>query len=180
VHNICRTRQEQNKQEQSKPMPPVKYIERTRETYDKLGYPPYRWFHAQSAPAFTPVTKPLAMSRLGMISTAGTYLQGQVAYYYKDDTSIRAIPKDAPTDKIRFSHITENYLVEARQDSGTVFPLESLSRLEEEGFIGELASEYYSCMGGIYSQNRVVQELIPNLEAVILEQDLDLLLLVPL
>lgn len=145
-----------------------------------MGYPPYRWFHADSEPAFAPVEKPLSESRLGMISTAGTYLQGQVAYHYKDDTSIRAIANDAPIDKIRFSHITENYLVEARKDSGTVFPLESLKTLEAEGVIGELAAEFLTCMGGIYSQKRVVDELIPNLEAAVKKQNLDLLLLVPL
>ena len=161
-------------------MPPVQYIQRTLETYDKLGYPPYRWFHAESAPAFSKVTKPLSKSRLGMISTAGTYIQGQVAYYYQDDTSIRAIPNDTQVEKIRFSHITENYLAEARQDPGTVFPLESLTILQREGVIGELAENYYSCMGGIYSQNRVKQELIPNLEEVVEKQRLDLLLLVPL
>jgi len=158
----------------------VQYIQRTKETYDKLGYPAYRWFHTESAPAFTKVTKPLAKSRLGMISTAGTYIQGQVAYYYQDDTSIRAIPNDTRVEKIRFSHITENYLAEARQDPGTVFPLESLTILQQEGVIGELAQNYYSCMGGIYSQNRVRQELIPNLEEVVEKQELDLLLLVPL
>jgi len=159
---------------------PVKYIDQTRQTYDKLGYPPYRWFEAEDAPAFTPVTKPLSKSRLGMISTAGTYAQGQVAYYYKDDTSIRAIPRNTPVESIRFSHITENYLVEARKDPGTVFPIESLQALQQEGFIGELSDEYYSCMGGIYSQKRVQAELIPNLTAAIEAQELDLLLLVPL
>jgi len=161
-------------------MPPAQYIKITKETYDKLGYPPYRWFLAPSEPSFVRVSKPLSESRLGMITTAGTYLQGQLAYYYQDDTSIREIPSDASISKIRFSHITENYLVEARQDPNTVFPLQSLKVLEEEGFIGELAEEYLSCMGGIYSQRRVVDELIPNLETAIEKQKLDLLLLVPL
>jgi hypothetical protein len=70
--------------------------------------------------------------------------------------------------------------VEARHDPGTVFPLESLRVLQEEGVIGELADNYYSCMGGIYSQNRVRQELIPNLAEAIGQQELDLLLLIPL
>lgn len=161
-------------------MKPVEYIRRTRETYDSLGYPPYRWFEADSPPAFTSLLKPLANSRLGMISTSGAYVQGQVAYYYQDDTSIRAIPRDTPLEKIRFSHITENYLVEARHDPGTVFPLESLRVLQEEGVIGELADNYYSCMGGIYSQKRVERELVPNLTNAIEQQELDLLLLVPL
>jgi len=158
----------------------VKYIDQTRQTYDKLGYPPYRWFEATEAPAFTAVTKPLSESKLGMISTAGTYVQGQIAYYHKDDTSIRAIPRSTPVDKIRFSHITENYLVEARKDPGTVFPIDALQTLQQEGVIGGLPDEYYSCMGGIYSQNRVRTELIPKLTRAIEAQELDLLLLVPL
>ncbi len=161
-------------------MPTVEYIKRTKATYDKLGFEPYRWFQAESPPAFVKPAKKLSESRLGMISTAGTYVAGQVAYYYKDDTSIREIPNDTNAENIRFSHIMENYLVEARQDSGTVFPLETLSSLQSTGVIGELSQQYLSCMGGIYSQKRVIEELIPNLENAIARQNLDLLLLVPL
>jgi len=159
---------------------PTEYIRQTRDNYVKLGFEPYHWFEAETPPAFTPLAKPLAESKLAMISTAGTYIEGQVAYYYKDDTSIRAIPVDTPVDKIRFSHIMENYLVEARQDPLTVFPLEALQRLKREGVIGELVSNYLSCMGGIYSQKRVVAELIPRLEAALNEEAPDVLLLVPL
>jgi len=159
---------------------PTEYIRQTRENYDKLGFEPYQWFHADSEPAFAPVKKPLAESKLGMISTAGTYIQGQVAYYYKDDTGIREIPNDTPLDKIRFAHIMENYLVEARQDPATVLPLEVLKKLRTNGVIGDLADNYYSCMGGIYSQNRVRNELIPNLVDAIDKEQIDLLLLVPL
>lgn len=159
---------------------PTEYIRRTRESYEKLGFEPYRWFQAESKPAFSVPARPLAESRLGMISTAGTYVQGQVAYYYKDDTGIRAIPNDTPMGKIRFSHIMENYLVEARQDPATVFPSQVLGKLRSTGLIGELADNYYSCMGGIYSQKRVRAELIPRLTEAIDEQRLDLLFLVPL
>ena len=159
---------------------PTQYIRQTRENYEKLGFDAYQWFHAETAPAFTPLSKPVSASKLGMISTAGTYVQGQVAYYYKDDTSIREIANDTPIDKIRFSHIMENYLVEARQDPCTVFPLEALTSLAAEGTIGELAPTYFSCMGGIYSKKRVQNELIPNLEGAINKQQLDILLLVPL
>lgn len=159
---------------------PVEYIRRTRETYDRLGYPPYRWFHADAPPPFTALEKPLSESRLGMISSAGTYVVGQVAYYYKDDTSVRRISRDVSLDDLRFSHITENYLVEARQDPATVFPSEALARLAQEGVIGELADNYFSCMGGIYSQNRVRNELIPNLQTAVADERLDILLLVPL
>lgn len=159
---------------------PTRYIKQTRENYEKLGYEPYQWFEADSPPAFARPVKSLSSSKLGLISTAGTYVHGQVAYYYKDDTSIRAIPNDTPVNQLRFSHIMENYLVEARQDPCTVFPIDALTALKKEGVIGDLAANYYSCMGGIYSQNRVKNELIPNLDAAINAEEIDLLLLIPL
>ena len=159
---------------------PVEYIRQTRETYRKSGYKPYRWFNAESAPDFAKPLKPLKLSRVGMISTAGTYVQGQIAYHYKDDTSIREIPRETPLDQVRFSHIMENYLIEARQDPCTVFPMEALAQLRNEGVIGDLTDSYFSCMGGIYSQHRVRSELIPRLEAAVGKEKPDLLLLVPL
>ena len=159
---------------------PTKYIRQTRDDYDRLGYKPYTWFHADTEPAFANLHKPLAQSKVGMISTAGTYVHGQTAYYYKDDTSIRAIASDTPVSEIRFSHIMENYLVEARQDPCTVFPIEALAELKSEGYIGDTADNYFSCMGGIYSQKRVCEELIPRLETANNQEKIDLLLLVPL
>ncbi len=159
---------------------PTEYIRQTRENYEKLGFEPYAWYSADSLPAFAKTGKPLNQSKLGMISTAGTYVHGQVAYYYKDDTSIRSIPRETPIENLRFSHIMENYLVEARQDPCTVFPIEALAQLKDEGTIGDLSENYFSCMGGIYSQNRVTTELIPALESAIEKEQLDLLLLVPL
>ncbi len=159
---------------------PTEYIRQTRENYDKLGFEPYHWYEAADDPAFVRNRKPLSESRLGLISTAGTYVSGQQAFYTKDDTSIRAIPSNTSTGDIRFAHIMENYLVEARQDPCTVFPIEALNQLQKEGVIGDLADNFFSCMGGIYSRKRVNNELIPNLEAAIDREQLDLLLLVPL
>lgn len=159
---------------------PVEYIASITQRYEKLGYAPYQWYRADDEPPWTPLKKPLAQSRLGVLCTAGTYVAGQVAYYYKDDTSIRAIAKDTPTDQVRFSHITENYLPDARRDPNCVMPLESLRRLEAEGAIGEVAGDLFSCMGGIYSQRRVNEELIPTLDAAFAAQAIDAALLIPL
>mgnify|MGYP004215607387 FL=1 len=157
---------------------PVSYIQQTRDLYDSLGYPPYRWFHAETEPAFVRPAKPLTECRVGMVSSAGTYIAGQVAYYYKDDTSVRSIPAETPTSALRFSHVTENYLPNARKDPRCVFPSEALAVLAADGTIGATADRYLSCMGGIYSQRRVHEELIPTLSAELTE--VDVLLLVPL
>jgi len=140
---------------------PVAYIASITERYRKLGYEPYRWHRREEPPEWTPVGKPLARSRLGVLSTAGGYALGQVAFHYKDDASVREIPKATPRDRIRFAHLTENYLVDPRQDPDCILPLTPLRRLEAEGAIGELADPVLSCMGGIYSQRRVREELIP-------------------
>jgi hypothetical protein len=48
---------------------PIRYMQRTRDYYLALGYDnPYRWAHLVDVP-FTPLRKPLAESRLTLIST---------------------------------------------------------------------------------------------------------------
>ena len=161
-------------------MGPVQYIQESVERYTRLGYEPYRYYQAEGAPPWTPVTKPLSDSRLGVVTTAGTYVVGQVAFYHKDDHSIRPISKTTPVENLRFSHVTEHFLGSARQDPNGVIPLEPLRRLEHEGVIGEVADELFSCMGGIYSQRKVRTELAPALAEAFAGQEVDIVLLVPM
>jgi len=49
---------------------PIPYMRRTREYYATIGYTtPYRWAHYIDAP-FQPLKKPLAQSRVTIITTA--------------------------------------------------------------------------------------------------------------
>ena len=161
-------------------MTAVDYIPRISERYDKLGYPTYRWYQAEEPPPWTPMAKPLAESRIGLLCTAGTYAKGQVAYFYKDDTSIRAIPKTTPVEDIRFSHLTENYLPDPRRDPNCVFPIEPLRRLEAAGVVGEVADDLLSCMGAVYSQRRARETLAPAVADEFKRLAVDAVLLVPL
>lgn len=162
------------------PMGPVEYIPPAIERYVRLGYEPYRYYQGDEPPPWTALKKPLSECRLGVIATAGTYVKGQVAFYYKDDHSYRAIPKSTPTEDLRFSHVTEHYLGSARQDSNSAFPIEPLRRIERDGIVGEVAEELFSCMGGIYSQRKVRDELAPALAAEFARQEVDAVLLVPM
>ncbi|MFT4564970.1 MAG: D-proline reductase (dithiol) PrdB [Gammaproteobacteria bacterium] len=158
----------------------IQYMNSITERYERLGYTPYRWVHADEAPPFHRLEKPLSECRLGVVSTSGAYVVGQVAYHYKDDTSVRGIPKDTPNDAIHFSHITENYLENPRKDPNCILPIEALREAEKSGQIGELAPELFSCMGGVYSQRRVREETIPDLRAKFQAQAVDTVLLVPM
>ena len=49
---------------------PVPYMQRTRDYYTAIGYTtPYRWAHYVDAP-FQPLKKPLAQSRVTIVTTA--------------------------------------------------------------------------------------------------------------
>lgn len=157
---------------------PVDYMQAIKRRYERLGYAPYRWFVADSAPPWQTLAKPLAASRLGLLSTSGAYAVGQLAYHYRDDTSIRALPSDLEPAALRFSHITENYLVDARRDPDCMVPLTALRRLCDDGFIAELARQVFSCMGGVYSQRRVASEVAPALLDAFRAEGVDAALLV--
>ena len=79
---------------------PVRYIESIRERYARLGYEPYRWYEAENPPPFASLSKPLSEMRLGVLTTAGAYVKGQVAFHYKDDTSVREIPVESADEDL--------------------------------------------------------------------------------
>ena len=157
---------------------PVEYMSAITARYLRLGYTPYRWFEANDPPSWQPLNRPLSTLRLGLLSTAGVYVRGQMAYHYRDDDSIRAVPADTPEEALRFSHITENYLVDARRDPACIFPLKTLRGLVKEGVLGALASRVLSCMGGVYSQRRVRERVAPAVLEQLQEERVDAALLV--
>ena len=156
----------------------IRYIERITATYDALGYERYQWHHRSTEPPFLKLEKPLAECKVGMIATGGVYKAGQVAFHYKDDTSYRAIASDTETSNLRATHFAYD-LSGAREDINVVFPIEGLLALDEEGFVGSLANNFIACMGGIYSQRAVTDDLAPQLVQRCIDEETDVVLLVP-
>ena len=96
--------------------------------------------------------KSLKESKVAIISTGGLYLKGDEPFAIanrKDvDESFREIPFDTEPDQLEVAH--EHY--EKRyvdKDINTVFPVERLKELVEEGFIGELSEINFSITGYI-------------------------------
>jgi len=158
--------------------PPINYIERITATYEALGYDQYQWRQTTSPPSFAKRVKPVSESKIGMIATGGVYNTGQVAFHYRDDASYRAIPSSTETSELRATHFAYD-LTGAREDINVVFPIEAMRALDAEGQIGSLAENFLTCMGGIYSQRRVEEELAPQLVERYLEEEVDAVLLVP-
>ncbi len=158
--------------------PPVRYIDRTKAQYDALGYGSYNWAHNPEPSAFAPLGKPLAAARIGVIATGGVYAEGQTAFTFKDDLTYRSIPSDIETSQLRATHFAYD-LTDARTDINVVFPIDALRSLVDAGDIGELAPHLFTCMGGIYSQRRVNEELAPELVERCNRDEIDAVLLVP-
>ena len=128
---------------------PIPYMARTREYYAAIGYTmPYRWAHYVEAP-FQPLRKPLAQSRITIITTAapfdpakgdqgpGAKYNGGAKFYsvYDGDTS--------KAHDLRISHVAYDRLHTAAEDNGTWFPLPQLQRLASEKRIGEVAPRFF-------------------------------------
>ena len=158
--------------------PPVRYIDRTREQYSSLGYGEYQWVHDPTTPPWSPLLKPIAQARIGVVASGGIYVHGQTAFSFKDDTTYRAVPTDTATADLRATHFAYD-LTDARNDINCVFPIDTLRGLVAAGAVGSLADRFYTCMGGIYSTRRVREELAPALVQRCLDDGVDAILLVP-
>ena len=160
------------------PADAVDYIDQTRATYDKLGYASYQWAENPTPPAMAPLRRPLNTSRLTLIASGGIYRTGQVAFTHKDDVSLREIETTVDTSELRVTHFAYDQ-TDARRDPNVVFPIEALRTLVTDGDLGGLTSHALTFMGGIYSQRRLAEELIPRLARKVHEMETDIVLLVP-
>lgn len=156
----------------------VDYIEQTRATYSSLGYGEYRWARNEDSPPWAPLSKPLSECTVGLVASGGVYQVGQVAFTHKDDVTHREIPTDVDLGELRVTHFAFDQ-TDARSDPNVIFPIGPLRELAAEGFIGGLTTHALTFMGGIYSQRRLHEELIPVLVERTLELEADVVLLVP-
>jgi D-proline reductase (dithiol) PrdB len=153
---------------------PVDYIPRTRELYDEFS--PYRWVENSDVP-WTPLRKPIAKSRVALISSGGLMYRDQPRFH-REDASFRRIPKDARREDLHVWHF--GYRTEdAQRDPNCVFPLERMRELERAGVIGELCDPALSFMGGIYSARKVRDELAPRIVDELKAAHADAFFLVP-
>jgi hypothetical protein len=163
---------------------PIPYMQRTRDYYRAIGYTtPYRWAHHIDAP-FTPLKKPLARSRVTIVTTAAPYRpdkgdQGPGAAYnggakfyqvYSGDTSQQ--------HDLRISHIGYDRVHTSAEDNGTWFPLPALLRLRDVGRIGAVTPHFHGAPTN-RSHRVTVETDAPEILRRCREEDTDVAILVP-
>jgi len=161
----------------------IAYMERTRSYYGTLGYPPYEWARFEDVP-FTALTKPLANSRLALITTAapmreGLGDQGPGAPYNATAKFFEVCTVAAePVPDLRISHLGYDRRHTSALDPNTWLPIPALNKAVATGLLGSLASEIIGVPTN-RSQRTTTQRDAPRALAACLEQQADIALLVP-
>ena len=163
---------------------PVPYMQRTRDYYLAIGYDaPYRWAHHIDAP-FQPLTKPLAQSRVAIVTTAakfdsakgdqgpGAAYNGSAKFFsvYDGDTS--------QTHDLRISHIAYDRAHTTATDINTWFPLMQMQRLAKEGRIASLGARFFGAPTN-RSHRVTIETDAPDILARCKADQIDAVVLVP-
>ena len=95
------------------------------------------------------------------------------------DPSYRVIPRTATEEEVEIYHLHVDVNF-GRQDLDCVLPLRRLAELEEAGEIGRVAPRHYSFMGYIIDPSALLQDSAPAIIEHLQEDQVDLVLLVPI
>lgn len=163
---------------------PIPYMQRTRDYYAAIGYTtPYRWAHYVDAP-FQPLKKPLAQSRVTIVTTAAPYDpakgdQGPGAAYNGSAKFYKVYDGDTSGQHdLRISHIAYDRKHTSAADSGTWFPLPQLLKAASSGRIGEVAPRFFGAPTN--RSHRVTIDVdAPEILARCLADKVDVAVLVP-
>jgi hypothetical protein len=163
---------------------PVPYMQRTRDYYIALGFTtPYRWAHFADVP-FQPLTKPLAASRLALITTAAPYRpdvgdQGPGAKYNAAAKFYTVFSDSSDTiPDLRISHVGYDRKHTTAEDPNTWLPLRQLQLAVKAGRVGALTPRFHGAPTN--RSHRVTTETdAPELLRRCREDGADVALLVP-
>ena len=163
---------------------PVPYMKRTRDYYTAISYTtPYRWAHYLDAP-FQPLEKPLAQSRVTIVTTAAPYDpakgdQGPGAKYNGGAKFYQVYDGDTGQQHdLRISHIGYDRIHTSAEDSGTWFPLPQLIKAKEKGRIGDVAPRFFGAPTN--RSHRVTVDVdAPEILKRCREDEVDVAVLVP-
>lgn len=163
--------------------PFVPYVERTRTYYSTLGYPAYQWAEFDEVP-FTAMPRPLAESRLALISTAAPYReelgdQGPGAAYNASAKFFQVYTEDlSPAPDLRISHLGYDRKHSTAEDPNTWLPAARLQEAVDAGRIGSVAEKLIGLPTNRSQRVTVEQDAGDALTAA-LDQRADIALLVP-
>ena len=160
----------------------VRYIDRTRAYYLAQGYDkPYRWAHFDDAP-FAPLRKPLAESRLALISTSEIAARNRADQPGDPDAggsrNVYSIAADTPVEDLYSQSHSFDKSATTLDDVNAYFPITRLHEFAAAGRIGSLAPNAHGVYNA-YSQRKTRETDAPELLARLRDEAVDVVLLTP-
>ena len=128
---------------------------------------------------WTPLRKPLSECVVGLMTTGGVHLKSDSPFDIDSphgDSTFREIPATVDTSELVISHSHYGH-TDADRDINSMFPLDRLRELRDEGYIGELIPTAYSIMGFIPNPTQLVEETAPEIVRRFKAQGADLVFL---
>jgi len=142
----------------------------------------YRWRRIDPVP-WAPLKKPVAQSRLVLVSSAGIVTSEQKPFDNSirgGDPSIREIPSDVDVSTLIETHRSDAFdHTGIRQDPNLAFPADRLQELSAAGIIGSLNHRHLSIMGSVTAPGRLIKRTIPQVVPKLVEDRVDIALLIP-
>jgi hypothetical protein len=158
----------------------LSYIDRTREYYQAQGYEnAYVWARHTDAP-FAPLAKPLAESRLALITTASPWREdAPVDGVLRGGKQVWSGSTATPPERLYTDDLAWDKQATHTRDVESFLPIRRLRELAEAGRIGSLAPRFHGVPTD-YSQRRTIEQDAPEILARCREDAVDVALLVPL
>lgn len=149
---------------------------------DQIFVRSYRWRHIDPVP-WSPLQKPLAECRLGLVSSAGLSAPGQEGFDVTKrggDPGFREIPTEINVQELIENHRSQSWDHQGvEQDKNLAFPIDRAKELVETGRIESLSGRQLSFMGSITAPGRFVRDFVPQAAEVFVEEEVDVALLAP-
>lgn len=144
---------------------------------DLNNYP----FVTNASAPFCQMRRALPMMNLGLISSAGAYIDGTKEFDLtsKDgDTSFREIPIEVEAEDLCYS--ARGYDASAvKQDRNVLIPADRLLEYEENHVIGQLNNVWWSVSSYIPNAAKVATELAPKIADRVVASSVQAVLLIP-
>ena len=148
--------------------------------YERWALAGARAWHQNDIP-WSDLDKPLSKARVALINSGGIILESQQPFDLNDprgDSSYRVIPAEAELGDIRISHAFYD-TDRVRRDVEVLFPLKTLHGLAAEGIVGSVAPRHFSFSGNIPDPSELVSDFAPEVRAMLVSDEVDLVLLTP-
>lgn len=130
---------------------------------------------------FTAARRALPMLNLGLVSSAGAYIDGTDPFDIGSadgDASFKEIPIEVDADDIRFA--ARGYDPTAvRSDINSQIPIDRLLGYQENGVIGKLNSTWWSFNGFIPNATLVAEQTAPKITERVVKQEVQAVLIIP-